>query len=103
MWCKWVYKRKRGVDGKVETFKVRLVAQCYSKKLGSDYEETFKVVVMLKSIKTLLSITTHLDYEIWKMKVKTTFLNGNLDESIYMMQSNSFYSKGPRAQGLQVT
>ncbi|RVW68552.1 Retrovirus-related Pol polyprotein from transposon TNT 1-94 [Vitis vinifera] len=62
--CKWVYKRKRGVDGKVETYKVRLVAKGYSQKLGFDYEETFAPVAMLKSIKILLSIAVHLDYEI---------------------------------------
>ena len=62
--CKWVYKRKRRVDGKVETYKVRLVAKGYSQKLGFDYEETFAPIAMLKSIKILLSIAVHLDYEI---------------------------------------
>ena len=91
--CKWVYKIKRGTDGKVETFKSRLVAKGYTQKEGIDYEETFSPVAMLKSIRILLSIAAHYDYEIWQMDVKTTFLNGNLDEEIYMMQSEGFIAK----------
>ena len=84
--CKWVYKRKGGVDGKVETFKTRLVANGYTQKEGIDYEETFSPIAMLKSIRILLFIAAHYDYEIWQMDVKTAFLNGNLEEEIYMMQ-----------------
>ena len=51
-----------------------------------DYEETFSPVAILKSIRILLSTTTNLDYEISKMEVKTSFLNDNLDEEIYMSQ-----------------
>ena len=91
--CKWVYKRKRGIDGKVETFKARLVVKGYTQKEGIDYEETFSPVAMLKSIRILLSITAHYDYEIWQMDVKTAFLNGNLDEEIYMMQLEGFIKK----------
>ena len=61
---KWVYKRKRGIDGKVETSKVRLVAKGYPQKDGIDYEETFSPVAMFKSIRILLSIAAHYDYEI---------------------------------------
>ena len=45
---------------------------------------------MLKSIRILLSVAAHYDYEIWQMDVKTTFLKGNLEEEIYMMQPESF-------------
>ena len=53
----------------------------------------FSPVVMLKSIRILLSIATHYDYEIWQMDDKATFLNGNLKEEIYMMQPEGFIAK----------
>ena len=72
--CKWVYKRKRGVDGKVETYKARLVAKGFTQKEGIDYDETFSPVAMFKSFRILLAIACQYDYEIWQKDVKTTFL-----------------------------
>ena len=92
--CKWVYKRKKGVDGKVETYKARQVAKGYSQKSGFNYVETFSPVAMIKSIRILLSIAAYCDYEIWKMDVKTAFLNGYLEENIYMMQPDGFITEG---------
>ena len=66
----------------METFKVRLVTKGFTQKKDIDYEETFSLVAMLKSIRILLSIAACLDYEIWQMDVKTAFLNGNLEEDI---------------------
>ena len=94
--CKWIYKRKRGINGKVETFKARLVAKGYTHKEGFDYEETFSLVAMIKSIRILLSITAHMDYEIWQMDVKIAFLNGSLEETIHMVQPEGFIAKGQK-------
>ena len=81
---KWIYKRKRCADGKVETFKARIMAKGYTQKEGVNYEETFSPIAMLKSIHILLSIATYLDYGIWQMDVKIAFLNDYLKECIYM-------------------
>ena len=71
--CKWIYKKKRGPDKKVETFKARLVAKEYTQKKGINYEEIFSPVAILKSIRILLAVVAKLDYEIWQMDVKTAF------------------------------
>ena len=62
--CKWIYKRKRQPDGKVDAFKARLVEKGYTLKEGIDYEEAFSPVAMLKSIQILLAVASSLDYEI---------------------------------------
>ena len=77
----------------METFKARLVAKGYTKKEYFDYEENFSLVVMIKSIRILLSIAAHMDYEIWQIDVKTTFLNRSIDETIYMVQVEGFIEK----------
>ena len=51
---------------------------------------------MIKSIRILLAIAAHMDYEIWQMDVKTAFLNGRLDETIYMVQPEGFIAKGQK-------
>ena len=70
------------------------MAKSYSKKSGFDYEETFSLLAMIKSIRILLSIAAYYDYEIWKMDVKTAFLNGYLEENIYMIQPDGFIIEG---------
>ena len=82
--------RKRGIDGKVKTFKTWLVVKGYTQKEGFNYEETFSPIAMIKYIRILLSIAAHMDYEIWQMDVKTAFLNGSLNETfIWFSQRDS--------------
>ena len=69
------------------------MAKGYTQKEGFDYEETFSPVAMIKSIRILLSIANYMDYEIWQMDVKIAFLNGSLEETIYMVQPKGFIEK----------
>ena len=57
---------------------------------GIDYDKTFSLVAMVKSIRILLAIATYYDYKIWKMDVKIAFLNGSLEEDVYMTKPKGF-------------
>ncbi|GJV80523.1 retrotransposon protein, putative, ty1-copia subclass [Tanacetum coccineum] len=87
---KWLFKKKTDMDGIVHVYKARLVAKGYTQLYGVDYEETFSPVADIRAIRILISIAAYYDYEIWQMDVKTAFLNGYLDEDIYMVQPEGF-------------
>nr|GFC07526.1 hypothetical protein [Tanacetum cinerariifolium] len=87
---KWVFKKKTNMDGIVHTYKARLVAKGYTQLYEVDYEETFSPVAYIRAIMILIYIVALYDYEIWQMEVKTAFLNGYLDEDIYMVQPEGF-------------
>ncbi|GKB28772.1 retrotransposon protein, putative, ty1-copia subclass [Tanacetum coccineum] len=76
------------MDGNVHTYKARLEAKCFTQTYGVDYEETFSPVADIRAIRILIDIKAFYDYEIWQMDVKTAFLNGYLDEDIYMVMDN---------------
>src|ERR1041384_7601166 len=88
--CKRIFKKKTDKDGNVQIHKARLVAKRFRQVQGIDYNETFSPVAMLKSVRIVLAIAAFFDYEIWQMDVKTAFLNGDIEEELYMMQPKGF-------------
>jgi hypothetical protein len=92
--CKWVFKIKHGVDGEVERYKARLVARGFTQTFGIDYNETFAPVAKFVSIRCILALAAIEDMEIHQMDVKTAFLNGDLEEEIYMEQPEGFTHEG---------
>ena len=70
--------------------KFDLLQKVFRQVQGVDYDEIFSLVSMLKSVRIMLAIAAFYDYEIWQMDVKTAFLNGFLEEELYMMQPEGF-------------
>ena len=92
--CKWIFKTKCTSDGKVERYKARLVAKGYTQKPGEDYDETYSPVVKYSSIRALLAFAVQNGMIVHQMDVVTAFLNGTLDEEIYMEQPPGYIKKG---------
>ena len=84
--CKTVLKVKRGKDGQLLKFKARFVAKGYAQRYGIDYEETYAPVARYPSIRMLVALAAHYDWDLHHMDVKSAYLNGDLDEEIYMEQ-----------------
>jgi hypothetical protein len=87
---KWLYKIKHVVDGNIEKHKARFVACGFSQKEGIDYEETFSPVARYTSIRTIIALAAKMKWKIHQMDVKTTFLNGVLEEEVYIEQPQGF-------------
>ena len=83
---KWVFKVKETAEGLIESYKARLVAKGFLQKYGVDFEETFAPVAKFTSIRMILSFAAQYNLVLHQMDVKTAFLNGLLNEEIYMKQ-----------------
>ncbi|WVZ89054.1 LOW QUALITY PROTEIN: hypothetical protein U9M48_035513 [Paspalum notatum var. saurae] len=89
---KWVFKNKQGEDGMVVRNKARLVAQGFCQKEGIDYEETFAPVARLEAIRILLAFAASKGFKLQQMDVKSAFLNGFIEEEVYVRQPPGFES-----------
>ena len=81
---KWIYKIKHAVGGSIEKYKARFVARGFSQKEGIDYEETFAPVARYTSIRAIMALATKLERKLHQIDVKTIFLNGVVEEEVYV-------------------
>ncbi|KAG8486732.1 hypothetical protein CXB51_020279 [Gossypium anomalum] len=91
---KWVYRAKQNADGSLNKLKARLVVKGFSQKYGLDYLETFAPVARLDTIRLLVALAAQMQWKIHQLDVKSAFLNGFLEEEIYIDQPQGFVVTG---------
>ena len=91
---KCIYKIKHAANGNIENYKERFVARGFSQKEGEDYDETFAPVARYTSIRSVISIAFVMGWKLHQMDVKIAFLNGVIEEEVYIEQPRDFVIHG---------
>ena len=79
-----MFKNKMNKQGQIVMNKALLVCKGYAQVEGQDFDETFALVTQLESIRMFLTYPTHKNFKVYQMDVKSTFLNGDLEEEFYI-------------------
>lgn len=91
---KWVFKTKLKADGTIQKYKARIVAKGYTQEYGVDFEDTFSPVARFETIQVIMSLAAQKEWPIYQFDVKSAFLNGLLQEEVYVLQPSGFEIKG---------
>lgn len=91
---KWIFKIKFNEDGSIHKHKARLVAKGYSQQPGIDFTETYAPVARIETIRTVLAMAAQLELQVYQLDVKSAFLNGEIEEEVYVDQPEGFMTKG---------
>ena len=91
---KWIYKSKRNVFGEITRYKARLVAKGFSQIRGIYYEEVFSLVARAESIRIIIAMAAQFKRNLHHLDVKSAFLNGYIEEDIYVDQPKGFIKEG---------
>ena len=92
---RWVFSTKENADGTIERYKARIVAKGFTQRPGIDVHDTFAPVARAASIRTILHTAAVKDWELDQIDISTAFLNGDLDEEIFMEQPDGFVEGAP--------
>ena len=90
--CRWIYKVKYNVNGSVNRYKTQLVAKGYAQTYGVDYEETVSSVVKMMVVRIVIALALAKGWHLHQMDVKNPFLQGELEEEVFMIRRPSFES-----------
>ena len=87
---KWVFRNKLDKNGEIKRKKARLFCKGYAQEEGIDYGETFFPVARMEGVRNLPAYASYKGFKVYKMDVKSTFLNGILEEEAYIEQQDGF-------------
>lgn len=88
--CKWVFRVKENPNGSINKYKARLVAKGFHQQAGTDFTETFSPVVKPVTVRTVLTLAVTHKWPIQQIDVNNAFLNGTLEEEVFMLQPPGF-------------
>ena len=91
---KWIYKTKFKENGEVDKYKARLVVKGYAQEYGVDYTEVFAPVARMETIRLVVALAAQKGWPIYQLDVKSAFLHGELDETVYVDQPCGYEQKG---------